>query len=91
MESIAVESLRESMILICYVSAPVLLTALSIGFFISFVQAVTQIQEQTLSFIPKIMGVFLVLLVCFSWMIKTLVTFSQELLLRLPEISYLWQ
>jgi len=71
------------------VSAPALLTALAIGFCISLIQAVTQIQEQTLSFIPKIAGVFLAILVSFSWMLHTVVTFCQQIFSRLPDVSFM--
>lgn len=57
-------------------SAPMLLAALSIGLLVSIFQATTQIQEQTLAFVPKIIAVLLALLVFGSWIINTLVDFT---------------
>ncbi|MCD4652581.1 flagellar biosynthetic protein FliQ [bacterium] len=87
MEEVIVRNLQNAMTLICYVSAPILLVALSIKFLISFLQAVTQIQEQTLSFVPKILAVFLTLILSMSWMIRTIVTFAQKMLTEFPLIT----
>ena len=67
-------------------SAPVLLTALAIGFAVSLVQSITQIQEVTLSFVPKALGVAVALLVCGHWMISEMVAFTQELFARIPSL-----
>ncbi|CEA06603.1 Flagellar biosynthetic protein FliQ [Arthrobacter saudimassiliensis] len=67
-------------------SAPVLLTALAIGFAVSLVQSITQIQEVTLSFVPKAVGVAIALLVCGHWMISEMVAFTQELFARIPSL-----
>ena len=58
-------------------SAPAVLTALLVGFMISLFQAVTQIQEQTLSFVPKIIAVFVVLLISGPWMVNIIQDFTQ--------------
>ncbi|MBN1297428.1 flagellar biosynthetic protein FliQ [bacterium] len=71
--------LRESLVLCCVVSGPVLGAALVVGFSVSFFQAVTQIQEQTMSYIPKLVVVFVVLLMSFGWMARLLVAFSRKL------------
>lgn len=65
-------------------SAPVLLTALLIGFAISLFQSVTQIQEATLSFVPKAIGVGVALLVTGNWMLHEMVTFTETLFHQLP-------
>ena len=59
-------------------SAPAVLAGLLVGFMISLFQAVTQIQEQTLTFVPKIIAVFVVLLVTGGWLIGEIQTFTQE-------------
>lgn len=59
-------------------SAPTVLCALGIGFLISLFQAVTQIQEQTLTFVPKIIAVILVLLVTGTWMVDTIQSFTAD-------------
>jgi len=86
MEQIIIRNLQNAMTLICYVSAPVLLTALLVGFLISFLQAVTQIQEQTLSFVPKILAVFLALVFSSTWMIHSIVKFAHNLLIEFPQM-----
>ena len=66
---------------------PPLLVALSLGLGIGLLQAVTSIQEQTLSFVPKILGIGAVMVILGPWMLRTLVSFSAELWTRLPEIA----
>jgi flagellar biosynthetic protein FliQ len=76
----------QAMIVGAKLSAPILLTALAIGFVISLFQSVTQIQEVTLSFVPKLIGVGVVLLISGNWMLGTMVTFTQELFAQLPQL-----
>lgn len=67
-------------------SAPVLLTSLVVGFAISLVQSITQIQEVTLSFVPKAIAVAVALLVCGHWMISEMVSFTHELFAKIPQL-----
>ncbi|WP_195573187.1 flagellar biosynthesis protein FliQ [Paenibacillus sp. 1001270B_150601_E10] len=62
------------------VSAPMLIAALVIGLIISIFQAATQIQEQTLAFVPKIIAVFVVILIFGPWMLTTMVDFTYNIL-----------
>lgn len=66
------------------VSAPVLITALVVGFSISLLQSITQIQEVTLSFVPKAAAVGIALVVCGHWMISEMVRFTNELFAAIP-------
>lgn len=66
------------------ISAPLLLATLAIGLLISILQAVTQIQEMSLSTIPKIVVAILVLVVAGPWMLKRLLAFSANLIARIP-------
>jgi len=66
------------------VSAPLLLSALLIGLVVSIFQAATQINEQTLSFIPKIVGIFVTLIIAGPWMISMLVDFMRRLFGNIP-------
>jgi flagellar biosynthetic protein FliQ len=66
------------------VSAPVLLVSLFVGLVISLFQAVTQIQEFTLTFVPKIIAVFVTLFLFFPWIARTLMTFTTELITKIP-------
>lgn len=65
-------------------AGPLLLTALLIGLLVSLFQAATQINEMTLTFIPKILGVFGALIIAGPWLIQTIVDFTRELFLNLP-------
>ena len=67
-------------------AAPVLVTSLVIGFAVSLFQSATQIQEFTLAFVPKVIGVAIALLVCGHWMLTTMITFTHELFAGLPQL-----
>lgn len=66
--------------------APVLITSLVIGFAVSLVQSVTQIQEVTLSFVPKALGAAAALVICGHWMISELVAFTHDLFASVPTL-----
>jgi flagellar biosynthetic protein FliQ len=83
-EAQAVNILREAIVLILLLSAPALLVALVVGVVISIIQAATQVQEQTLTFVPKIIAVFIMLLVLAPWLLKMLVNFTENLYARIP-------
>ena len=65
-------------------SAPILVTSLVIGFTVSLFQSMTQIQEFTLAFVPKLIGVGIALLICGNWMLHTLMSFTIDLFEGLP-------
>lgn len=79
------EIIREGLWTLLKISAPIMLTALSVGLIISLIQALTQIQEQTLSFVPKIMAIFLSLIFMFSYITSTLTDFSKTLYMKIEE------
>lgn len=66
------------------VAAPLLLTALAVGLLIGVIQAATQINEMTLSFIPKLIAMAAVALITGPWMLRTLVSFTHDLITGLP-------
>ena len=66
-------------------AAPPLLTGLVVGVAVSIFQAITQMQEQTLVLVPKILAVALVLLLCLPWMLQVLLTFATNLFIHIPE------
>ena len=68
------------------VSLPILLVGLVVGLVISIFQAVTQIQEQTLSFIPKVLGLVVVIVVAGPWMLGQMLTWTQELYGSIPSL-----
>ncbi|MGC3874873.1 flagellar biosynthesis protein FliQ [Halomonas sp. GXIMD04776] len=67
-----------------FLAGPLLLTALSIGLLVSLFQAATQINEMTLSFIPKILGVFGALVLTGPWLIQLITHFTTELFRNIP-------
>ncbi|WP_240375324.1 flagellar biosynthesis protein FliQ [Bacillus piscicola] len=68
-----------------FVAGPLLVIALVLGFGVAIFQATTQIQEQTLAFIPKILGVLLALILFGPWMLSQLIHFTYQILSNLPE------
>lgn len=70
---------REALYLVIKVSAPLLLISLVIGLIISIFQTVTSIQEQTLTFVPKIIAVFLGMMLVGGWILENIVSFMTEL------------
>jgi flagellar biosynthesis protein FliQ len=74
----------QTMVVALKLSAPILVPALVIGFVISLFQSMTQIQEVTLAFVPKVIGVGLSLLFSGNWMLHTLIDYTNDLFQRLP-------
>jgi flagellar biosynthesis protein FliQ len=70
---------REAVIVLLKLSAPLMITALVVGLIVSLFQALTSIQEMTLAFVPKILVIFISLLVFLPFMITTLITFTEGL------------
>ena len=67
------------------ISSPVILAALICGLLVSILQVVTQIQDSTLSVAPKILAVLLMLMLCGGWMLHSMVDFSRNIILGIPE------
>ena len=74
----------QAMLVALYLAGPLLLTALSIGLLVSLFQAATQINEMTLSFIPKILGVVGALVLAGPWLLQTIIDFTRELYQSIP-------
>jgi flagellar biosynthetic protein FliQ len=75
---------RHAMEVTLMVAAPLLLVALGIGLIVSIFQAATQINETTLSFIPKLIGIFIALVVAGPWMLSTMLDYMRELFTNIP-------
>jgi flagellar biosynthetic protein FliQ len=73
---------------IMQVAAPVLLAAVITGLIISIFQAATQINEQTITFIPKIVAMFVALIICGPWILKTLTGFTVSLLSEIQLVGH---
>ncbi|WP_435746813.1 flagellar biosynthetic protein FliQ [Nocardioides sp. SYSU DS0663] len=76
----------QTMVVALKLSAPILVTSLVIGFAISLFQSMTQIQEFTLAFVPKVVGVGIALVVSGNWMLHTLVNFTEQLYRQIPAL-----
>ena len=75
---------KETIEVILMVSAPVLIAGMVVGLIISVFQAVTQIQEMTLTFVPKIIVVFLVLLAMAPWMMEIMIKYTSGIFTNIP-------
>jgi flagellar biosynthetic protein FliQ len=76
----------QAMTLAVEIAGPMLLLGLIVGLTVSIFQAVTQIQEQTLSFIPKIVGMAALIVILGPWMLGQLVTYTQNLYTSIPQL-----
>lgn len=78
---------RETLTIVLLVAAPCLGISMTVGFIISIFQATTQIHDQTLAFVPKVVAVVASLMLFGGWMLKTLIAFTERLLAALPGLS----
>jgi flagellar biosynthesis protein FliQ len=85
-DSTILDIAMQTMLVTMKLSAPILVTALVIGFAISLFQAMTQIQEFTLAFVPKVVGIGVALIVSGNWMLHTLIDFTVDLFERIPTL-----
>ncbi|HEY3397659.1 MAG TPA: flagellar biosynthesis protein FliQ [Armatimonadota bacterium] len=83
-DSVVIGLLRQMLTLAALLAGPLLLVSMVVGVVISLVQAVTQIQDMTLTFVPKVLALALTLLLLGSWMLQQSVTFTTELFRNLP-------
>lgn len=78
------DMMQEAFLIALQLSLPVLVTTLVVGVSISIIQSITSLQEQTMVFVPKIIAVFIATVVCFSWMMSTIMNFTRELIEGIP-------
>jgi len=84
--SVIMDIASNALRLVIYLAAPALLAGLAVGLLVSIFQAATQIQEQTLSFIPKLIAMVVALMVMGPWMLQQWLDFTQNLFHRIPEL-----
>ncbi|MDQ8202544.1 flagellar biosynthesis protein FliQ [Pelagicoccus sp. SDUM812003] len=84
----AIELFRQAVTNALMLVAPILITTIVVGLVISLFQSVTSIQEQTLSFAPKLFAVGGVLIVGSAWLMRTLMSFTIEVYQKIPEIGF---
>ncbi len=82
----AIQVGRDALMMVMLVSAPMLGLGLLVGILVSIFQAITQIQEQTLSFVPKIVAVFVAVLLFGPWMLSLMVDYTREVFMHLPQM-----
>ncbi len=78
---------RDGLWVLLKVSAPVMFISLGVGLIIALFQALTQIQEMTLTFVPKIIAIFLTLMIAMPWMFETIAEFNQELMEKIIRVD----
>ena len=76
---------RQAIEITLLLSLPLLGLGLLVGLMVSVFQATTSIQEMTLTFVPKIIAVFLALLISFPWILDKMITYTQDIFLNFPE------
>ena len=83
---LAIELLHRAVVTCLLVAAPLLITSLLVGVVVSLVQALTQIQEQTLTFIPKLVAVAVVMMLSLPWMLRQLIEYLTHTIDLLPSL-----
>ncbi len=86
-DAFVIKIIREALMTVMIVSAPVLGIGMLVGLIVSIIQTTTSIQEQTLTFVPKIIAIFLAIIIFGSWMISTLVTYTNKVFMMIEKIG----
>ena len=84
--AMVVELAREALWMTMLISAPLLVVGLAVGLLVGIFQAATSINEQTLSFIPKVMCMGITMAIAGSWMINTMVDYTKGIFVRIPNL-----
>lgn len=85
-EQLALHLASDAMLTTAKLAAPILLSAMLVGLVVSIVQSVTMVQEMTLTFVPKLIVVGLVIAVCGHWMLGQFIAFTDELFASIPQL-----
>ena len=84
---LVIKILRESLMTVLIVSAPVLGVGMFVGLIVSIIQTTTSIQEQTLTFVPKMIAIFITIILFGSWMIRVLITYTNNIFALIGKIG----
>jgi flagellar biosynthetic protein FliQ len=84
----AVELVKAMIFQALTLATPILVTALSIGLAVSLFQAVTSIHEQTLSFVPKVLGIVTILIISLPWLVRSAMEFTTMLIEKIPQMVH---
>ncbi len=82
----SVELIKNMMFQAVTLASPILMTVMVIGLSVSLFQAVTSIQEQTLTFVPKVIGVVALLVILLPWMLRSMIEFTRAVIERIPSM-----
>lgn len=85
-DTLLIDIAVKAMMITVKLAAPILIVSLAVGVLVSLLQTVTQVQEVTLTFVPKLAGVALVILVAGNWMLHELVHFTEDLYMSVPSM-----
>ena len=86
-QEVIITLIQKMFVLTLQISVPILMSGVVIGLAISVFQTVTQIQESTLTFVPKILGGIILLIILMPWMVNLFVTYVNEFMELLPELT----
>ena len=86
-QALVIDLARNAIMLALLVGGPLMLVALIVGLVVSVFQAVTQIQEQTLSFVPKLIAVSVAFLVALPWMLEMMIRYTTDLFRSIPTLA----
>ena len=81
----AIDLGREAIVMTLLISGPVLLAGMTVGLIVGLAQALTQIQEQTVAFVPKLVIMVLGLSLCLPWLLNRMIEYTQELIANIPQ------
>ncbi|MGN6387478.1 MAG: flagellar biosynthesis protein FliQ [Verrucomicrobiota bacterium] len=84
----AVELVKAMIFQALTLSAPILITAMVIGLGVSLFQAVTSIHEQTLSFVPKVLGIVAILVIALPWIVRSMIEFTTMMIDKMPQMVH---
>lgn len=84
---VVIELARNALETALMMALPMLAVSLAVGIVVSVIQAATQIQEMTLTFVPKILSMFISLLIAFPWLMDKMISYTQELIMKIPQFT----
>ena len=82
----AIELSRNALLMALMIGAPVLLVGVFMGLLIGLLQALTQIQDQTIAFVPKVVAMIATVAICLPWLIQRMMEYSEDLIMDIPRI-----
>jgi flagellar biosynthesis protein FliQ len=81
----AINLTRQAMLMALLLGSPILIAGMAVGLLIGLAQALTQVQDQTVAFVPKIVAMMAVLILCLPWLVTKMVEYSEYLIANIPK------